>query len=270
MDKNNLPAWAQNQLIPTFIDRVDLCPEGCNSEAYIKLLKEKGGVAMNFDEIYGTLTDENKAVVDAYIAKAKEEAAQMEADKNAEDMKKKDDKIAELEKKCEDASLSEEEQVAKALENADPAIKAIFKSMEAQKKAAEEAVRIAKEKEEEVVLKAKAAELSNLALPEEEVIAVCKSINKLAQEDQDKIYNVLKAVEAQKGLEDQGTSIFKSIGQDGDNTPHGTTENEVAWNAIVDEAKVIAKEKNISTEAATTIVIKEKPEMYKRYLDTLE
>lgn len=276
MDK--LPEWAKNILTPTFIDRVDLCGEGCNSAAFIKLIKEKGATKMEYQEVYNSLKDEAKAVVDAHIKKEKDMAAseaKAEADKK---LKLKEAELAnatqalelEKKKKC-GVAKTEEEALAKALETADPIVKSMFETLQAQKKAAEEAAKFAKEKEQENIAKEKAEELKALGFDAKDLVNVCKSINTLDEAERDAIYAVLKSAASIKKVEDNTTSIYKAMGADGQpNTSIGATSTEGAWEAIEKAAESVMKEQKITKEAGIAVVIKEKPELYQAYLDSLE
>lgn len=272
---NKLPGWALNTLVPTFIDRVDLCGEGCNSAAFIKLIKEKGARQMNYQEIYDSLKDDAKAVLDAHIAKEKADATE---EVNAK-LKTKEAELAtaqnalEVEKKksCGGAALTEEQQLEKALESADPVLKSMFNTLQAQKKAAEEAIRLTKEKEAESVAKAKAEELKALGLAEDNLVSVCKSINTLSETDRDAVYAVLKSAATIKKVEGNTGSIFKAIGADGAGVDSGAaTSTDAAWEAIEKAAEGVAKERNLTQAASIDAVIKEKPELYQAYLDSLE
>lgn len=272
-----MPAWAKNKLIPADLDRVDLCAEGCNSAAFIKLVKsKKEGQDMDWTGIKKTLTAEHLAVINAEIAKAKmegeaagKEAGKAEAKAEMQPaMDAKDEEIENLKKKTADnadEAKSEKEKMAKALEGCDPVIRAMFEKMQANEKAAEQAALIAKEKAETDAAIIKAKEFANLATEEKEMVEVCKAINTMG-EHADKIYAILKAADARNAdtvIDGDGTvtPITKSVGS--------SAATQGAGSAIARFDSAVAefqKANNVSVGDATVAVMKSKSDLYYAYL----
>ena len=61
-------------------------------------------------------------------------------------------------------------------------------------------------------------------------------------------------------------AVFNEVGKSKEGSTFSTTSND-AWGQIEKEAKAIAASDGITEQAAVARVIKEKPELYKQYLE---
>lgn len=255
------------------ITKVALVDEGSCSAAHIKLYKRKeGGSIMKFEDIMKALTPEQQAVVNAEIEKAKcagKEESKAELDKAAEDLKAANEAkaLAEKEKETANAELAKMKQEANKseediLKNVDPAVRAILEKSRAQAAAAEAAVRKMKEEQDTAEAIAKAKELPNLGTGEEELSSVLKSLKATDEKLFNTVFGIMKSADAviAKGaaFEEKGTS------QEGNDNIQKAAD---AWAKIETAAAEIAKSRNITKEAAVSVVIEEQPELYRSYLD---
>lgn len=255
------------------ITKVALVDEGSCSAAHIKLYKRKeGGSIMKFEDIMKALTPEQQAVVNAEIEKAKTacaEESKAALDKAAEDLKaaedakalaeqEKENAMSELNKMKQEANKSEED----ILKNVDPAVRAILEKSRAQAAAAEAAVRKMKEEQDTAEAIAKAKELPNLGTGEEELSSVLKSLKATDEKLFNTVFGIMKSADAviAKGaaFEEKGTS------QEGNGNIQKAAD---AWAKIETAAAEIAKSRNITKEAAVSVVIEEQPDLYRSYLD---
>ena len=255
------------------ITKVALVDEGSCSAAHIKLYKRKeGGSIMKFEDIMKALTPEQQAVVNAEIEKAKTacaEESKAALDKAAEDLKaaedakalaeqEKENAMSELNKMKQEANKSEED----ILKNVDPAVRAILEKSRAQAAAAEAAVRKMKEEQDTAEAIAKAKELPNLCTGEEELSSVLKSLKATDEKLFNTVFGIMKSADAviAKGaaFEEKGTS------QEGNGNIQKAAD---AWAKIETAAAEIAKSRNITKEAAVSVVIEEQPDLYRSYLD---
>lgn len=255
------------------ITKVALVDEGSCSAAHIKLYKRKeGGSNMKFEDIMKALTPDQQAVVNAEIEKAKcagKEESKAELEKAAEDLKaaneakaqaekEKEEANTELAKMKQDASQSEEE----ILKNVDPAVKAIIEKARTQAAAAEAIAKKMRDEQETAESIAKAKELPNLGTGEIELANVLKSLKATDAKLFDTVFGIMKSADAviAKGaaFEEKGTS------HEGDNNVQKAAD---AWAKIETAAAEIAKSRNITKEAAVSVVIEEQPDLYRSYLD---
>lgn len=252
-----------NILLDLEVNRVDLVEEGSNSEAFIKLYKRKETCdIMEFKDVLEKMKPEHVELVNAEIAKAKdevpatvvEELAKAKADleiaatevaKAKEDLAKVSTDLEEI-TKAKEATASEED-VIKSL---DPEVQKIFKSLQTQKVAAEEVAKSLQEQKLTDEAVAKASGLKNLPVEQSKLVEIVKSASV-------EVYEVLKA--ANKTLEDAG--IFQEVGKSSTDTK-GTD----AWDTINKKAEQLVESEKITIQKAIAKVIKEEPELYREYL----
>lgn len=260
------------------IDRVDLVEEGANSAAFIRLYKSRGE-KMDYESILKSLKPEHAEVVNAEVAKAKEalniaNQTIVEKDTNIATL---NTKVAELEeaakrkpcKKEDDdeegnggcnggggscsktggASFDETEVVKSMPEEA----RQLFAKMRMQKEAAEEELRKAKEAEAEADANNKAAMLKSLPIEQSELVDFIKA----NPASFDMLNTIAAAIDG---------AVFNEVGKSKDGSTFSATSND-AWGQIEKEAKAIAASDGITEQAAVARVIKEKPELYKQYLE---
>ena len=261
------------------IDRVDLVPEGANSAAFVTLYKGKELNHMELDEILEKMKPEHAEVIKSTLSalksdreaaiKAKEdaEAARDEAIKAKEDAMNnsnsggddpsnegdepgKKPKAKTCTKKEGTTSFDEDEQLAKSLEGVDPVIKEYIERINKQKDAAEEVAKTAIAKEKHAAAVAKAEDLK--ALPVEKG-ALVDFIEKSSEETVDMLSAIAKGIEG---------TVLTEVGK---SAPGSALDD--AWSKIENKADEIAKERNITKEAAVSVVIEEQPDLYKEYLE---
>lgn len=263
------------------IDRVDLVEEGANSAAFIRLYKSRGE-KMSYESILKSLKPEHAAVVEAEVAKAKEaldtanqtivekeaniatlntkvaeleEAAKKKPCKKEDDMDdmddddKRDGSCGKSDKTGGSASFDETEVVKSMPEEA----RQLFAKMRMQKEAAEEELRKAKEAEADADAKNKAAMLKSLPIEQSELVDFIKA----NPTSFDMLNTIAAAIDG---------AVFNEVGKSKEGSTFSTTSND-AWGQIEKEAKAIAASDGITEQAAVARVIKEKPELYKQYLE---
>lgn len=264
------------------IDRVDVVEEGACSAAFIEICKRKEKVNnMSFEEIIAKMKPEHAEVIKAELKKSTDKVAELtgqvetlNADvqkantaltdaqgalsKAQEDLKVEKAKNEELSKAgcggkkktskagCGSSDEDDEEEVIKSMPEA---AQALFKTMKAQKEAAEEEIRKAKDAELTAQAVAKAKTMKSLPIEENALVEILKSAD-------ESVVNLLSATAAAI----DGT-VLTEVGK---SAPKGPND---AWATIEAEASKIAKERNITTQKAVSVVIKEKPELYKQYLE---
>ena len=264
------------------IDRVDVVEEGACSAAFIEICKrkEKANI-MTFEEIIAKMKPEHAEVIKAELKKSTDKVAELtgqvetlNADvqkantaltdaqgalsKAQEDLKVEKAKNEELSKAgcggkkktskagCGSCDEEDEEEVIKSMPEA---AQALFKTMKAQKEAAEEEIRKAKDAELTAQAVAKAKTMKSLPIEENALVDILKSADEA-------VVNLLSATAAAI----DGT-VLTEVGK---SAPKGPND---AWATIEAEASKIAKERNITEQKAVSVVIKEKPELYKQYLE---
>lgn len=249
------------------IDRVDLVPEGANSAAFVTLYKERKELeSMEISEIIAKLKPEHAEAIQAELdtlaksrneAIAERDAAVAKADQMAEDAKQKaseEDQTDEVGKEASGTlSFDDDEQVAKSLEGLDPALRDYVDRLAKQKEAAETIAKeaIAKERHSEAV--AKAEELR--ALPVEKS-ALVDFIERSDSGTVDMLTSIAKGIEG---------TVLTEVGKSytGESFAGSSADS---WGKIESCAVTIAKERNITKEAAISVVIDEQPELYRDYL----
>lgn len=264
------------------IDRVDVVEEGACSAAFIEICKRKEKAnTMSFEEIIAKMKPEHADVIKAELKKSTDKVAELtgqvetlNADvqkantaltdaqgalsKAQEDLKVEKAKNEELSKAgcggkkktnkagCGSCDEEDEEEVIKSMPEA---AQALFKTMKAQKEAAEEEIRKAKDAELTAQAVAKAKTMKSLPIEENALVDILKSADEA-------VVNLLSATAAAI----DGT-VLTEVGK---SAPKGPND---AWATIEAEASKIAKERNITEQKAVSVVIKEKPELYKQYLE---
>lgn len=264
------------------IDRVDVVEEGACSAAFIEICKrkEKANI-MTFEEIIAKMKPEHADVIKAELKKSTDKVAELTGQVETlnadvqkantaltdaqgalsqaqEDLKVEKAKNEELSKAgcggkkktskagCGSCDEEDEEEVIKSMPEA---AQALFKTMKAQKEAAEEEIRKAKDAELTAQAVAKAKTMKSLPIEENALVDILKSADEA-------VVNLLSATAAAI----DGT-VLTEVGK---SAPKGPND---AWATIEAEASKIAKERNITEQKAVSVVIKEKPELYKQYLE---
>lgn len=253
------------ELVPTElkrlkIDRVDLVPEGANSAAFVTLYKGKEMKSMDASEILQKLKPEHAEVIQAELdcltkerdeankacERAKKEAAEAQTQSgNQEDEEDETKKAAEG-----TTSFDEDETLTKSL---DPQVAAYIDQLKKQKSAAEEVAKAAIAKERHANAVSKAAELKALPIAADDLVAFIEKSN-------DETIDVLSAIA--KGIE---STVLSEQGANTEQTFSKSSSD--AWSRIEAEAERVAKERNITVQKATGVVISEKPDLYKEYLE---
>lgn len=251
------------ELVPTElkrlkIDRVDLVPEGANSAAFVTLYKGKEMKSMDASEILQKLKPEHAEVIQAELDRLTKERD--EANKACEQAKKEaaeaqtqsgNPEEDETKKATEGTtSFDEDETLTKSL---DPQVAAYIDQLKKQKSAAEEVAKAAIAKERHANAVSKAAELKALPIAADDLVAFIEKSN-------DETIDVLSAIA--KGIE---STVLSEQGANTDQTFSKSSSD--AWSRIEAEAERVAKERNITVQKATGVVISEKPDLYKEYLE---
>jgi hypothetical protein len=274
-----------NKLKNLVITKVALVDEGSCSAAHIKLFKrkEEGGKVMEFTEIVKGLPEDQQAVINAEIEKAKKQLP--EGAMSAEDKKKMEDNLAKAEKdktlamdevnnlkKQKDADGQSEEELMKSL---DPAVRAVLEKAKNQAAAAEAAVKKMKEDADNAEALAKAKELPNLGAKEEDLAKSLKSLKATDETLFNDIYGIMKAannmiadggVLGETGVTGSGADNSVSKGKAGD----VSKASNDAWSKIEKAAEAIQKSAGCNKAQAIKKAISENRELYTTYVNSLE
>lgn len=259
---DQLMPWHKSWMVDITYDRVDLVKEGANSQAYIKLLKSKGGNTMDLEQILAGMKPEHAEVVkaalatkDTAVAEAVEKAKQAEeaAAKAAEEVEKAKSNQAPV-------PGTSEEEILKSVK--DPAVKALLETQIAKTKAAEEEVRKSRDAEATREAVAKAKEVSGIGAEEEQLAGIYKKLKAVDPALCEDVFGIFKAASAVK--EDQP---FTPVGKSTAGVSYTSQNEDEAWGKIEEVAKTIASEEKISQAAAVTKAIAEHPDLYQAYLD---
>ncbi len=276
----------QNKLKNLVITKVSLVPEGACSAAHIKLFKQKddsslraleeagtpqnkkeqeGGIAnMTLEQVMEALEKEHLSVIEDAISKAKQElpegalSQEDAAVLKAQVAALEEEKAQAAEVKSTEATTPSEEEL---LKTADPALVSLIQKVKAQAVAAEELAKTLNKEKKESILLEKSAQFKNLPKETKEIAEVLGAIED--EQVLEKVCSLLKAANdaIESSLTEVGTSsVTKSAAT-------GSQADEVAWEDIEKEADSIVSVEKISKEAAIAKVIKEKPELYRAYLD---
>lgn len=234
------------------IDRVDLVGEGACSAAFIRLYKSRGE-KMDYESILKSLKPEHAEVVEAEMQKAKEAL-----DAANQTIVEKETAIGNLEKELQDAKEEKEKSGAsfdetEVLKAMPEQAQELFAKMRMQKEAAEEELRKSKEAEAEAEAENKATMLKSLPVEHSELVAFIKS----NPGSFDLLNTIAAAIDG---------AVFNEVGKSQEGKQHNQTSGD-AWAQIEKEAKTIAETDGITPQAAVARVIKEKPELYKQYLE---
>ena len=244
------------------VDRVDLVEEGANSAAFIEICKRKEKIEpMEFSEILSKMKPEHSSVVQAKIDELTENLA-----KSNGDLEIANATIAEQETKLNEANdaLAKANAELETLKAGEPTVEddeTILKSMpdnireefikmRAQKEAAEELVRKNEADRIEAEAVAKAATLKSLPVEQAKLVGILKNCDK-------DIADVLSAAAAAID-----SAVLTEVGKSGEGK-----STQDAWEKIENEADAIAKRDSITKQKAIAIVLKEKPELYREYLN---
>lgn len=258
------------------IDRVDLCDEGANSEAFIELYKRKETSSMDVQEILKQMTPEHAKVLqdafdasavslkeaqDSLLAVTKErddananlEAAQKELSKAKEESGKHPEGCS-----CPECAAKDKESSGNASFDQTETFKSMPKEVQEylnvikqQKEAAEEELRKAKDAAEEAKAIAKAKEFKAIPVEQDKLVSILKNAD-------DGLVELLSTVNA--ALE--GT-VLSEVGK----TATGSASAADAWSKIDKQAEELAKSANITKAKAVSKVIADNPELYREYLE---
>jgi hypothetical protein len=257
------------------ITKVALVDEGSCSAAHIKLYKRKEGgpKTMGLEEILKSLPEDQQKVINAAIAKAKAElpeGAISAEDKQKLEKAKTDAETAKTTAEAEVKKLKDQQTIAGQSEedilknaNLDTAVKAILERSIAKSKAAEDEVKKLKEQEENATIVAKAKEVTLIPEADTKVVELLKSI-KGVDGAVDKAMEILKSANT---LIEKGKA-FSETGSTG-NVGASTVEADAAWAEIEKAADGLVTKGNVSKSKAIEMVIKQKPELYNKYVEAL-
>lgn len=266
------------------VDRVDLVDEGANSAAFIEIFKRKES-NMDFASIVSKLKPEHAAIINGKIAELEEDLSKARTDLETSsselagvtsELAKAKEKLAEAElakaktnqeDTCECDGEADESGICKecgkpkkgvgfdeteTLKAMPENIRAEFLKMRAQKEAAEEQVRKNAEEKREAEAVAKAASLKALPVSQETLVSILKSCDQ-------SVVDVLSTVAAAiDGV------VLNEVGKSG---KQAKATSASAWEQIEAAAEGIAQRDSITKQKAIGVVIKERPELYKEYLD---
>lgn len=253
------------------ITKVALVDEGSCSAADIKLYKRKEGGNVNmltFDEVVKSLPAEQQTVITEAVVKAKAELPT--GAMSAEDATKTRAQMMAAEARAKKA----EEEMAKSKtpaagdsvedilkrDDLDPVMKATFTAIYNEAQVQKGLIQKMKEEQENATIIAKASGLEHLPEKDTKVIEFLKSI-KGVDGAVDAAIGILKSAE---DLIAKGAA-FTEIGS---GSAAGSTND--AWAKIEKMADEMVKTQTITKAKAITDVIKQKPELYKAYMDSLE
>lgn len=275
------------------IDRVDLCDEGANSEAFIELFKRKERSGMDVQEILSKMKPEHSKVIQdaidasaaslteaqdsiASITKERDEAATAletvkkeleEAKKALEDLKASgddddDDSNHPDDCDCPGCKAKRANKDRKSSGNASFDSTETFKSLPAEAREYLTTLKTQKEAAEAELRKSREEKV------EAEAIAKAQSL-KAIPVDQDKLVGILKTatpelielLEVINGAI-EGT-VLGEVGKSSSNTASSTD----AWSKIEAKADELAKSSNISKAKAVSEVIRDNPDLYREYLE---
>lgn len=273
------------------IDRVDLCDEGANSEAFIELFKRKEQSSMDVKEVLSKMKPEHAKIIQDAI------------DASAASLKEAQDSVAAITKERDDAKTELEttqttlEETKKALEDMQEANKPhpegcdcpectaksdaaekdkagsgnvsfdqteTFKSMpkeiqdylntlKVQKETAEEELRKSKEAAAEAEAVAKAESLKAIPVEKEKLVGILKT----ATPELIELLTVMNtAIEG---------TVLGEVGKSASGSSDAGAAD--AWGKIDAKATELAKSKSITKAKAVSEVIKENPELYREYLE---
>ena len=274
------------------IDRVDLCDEGANSEAFIELFKRKERSGMDVQEILSKMKPEHSKVIQAALdastaslTEAKDSVASItkerdeantaletvkkeleEAKKELEDLKASgdddDDGDHPDDCDCPECRAKRAEKDRKSSGNASFDNTETFKSLPAEAREYLNTLKTQKEAAEAELRKSREEKV------EAEAIAKAQSL-KAIPVDQDKLVGILKTAtpELIELLEVINGAIEGTVLGEVGKSSSGASSNVDAWSKIEAKADEIAKSSNISKAKAISEVIRDNPDLYREYLE---
>lgn len=256
-----LMPWHQNWLIDPDYNRVDLVKEGANSQAFIALIKSKGGkTAMKFEEILKSLNPEHAAIIQKAVNDAAEETkeAKQMAKLAQDEASEAKGEVAKMKAALPPAPGTSEEDILKTVK--DPAVKALLESSIAKTKLAEaNSLRLMNEQsDKESIVKAK--ELPKVGADEAKLAEVYKKLKIADPALCEDVFGIFKAANA---LITDG-AVFKEMGSG--KGGEGSTTAEAAWSAIEAAGTLIAKSANVSQQVGVQKAMEANPELYAAYL----
>lgn len=257
------------QLLDLEVTRVDLVDEGANSEAHIKIFKNKEGGRsdMDFKAVLEKMKPEHAKLVEAEVTKAAavvpEATAQeiLDLTKAVGDSKAAEAAAITAKEEAEAKLTTTEEDDDTILKNVDPKVRSIIEKARLQAKAAEEAVKKVRDEADDREALTKAKEIPNVGADEDKLSTVFKSLKKIDNELFTEVFGILKA--ADEAIKEGG--LFEEFGKN-----KGAEDGAEAWNAIEKKAESIAVAKSITKEAAISEVVKDHPELYEAYVASQE
>ena len=255
MGASKLQPFHKTWLVDIEYDRVDLVKEGANSQAFIKLVKSKGGQPMNFEEIVAKLKPEHAQVIQA-VVKAKED----ELEDVKKQLKEAQEEIEKLKAQVNPPQGQSEEEILKSVK--DPAIRQLLETQIAKARAAEEIAKKLKEEQEEHEAVEKAKEVPNIGAEEQTIASVYKRLKAVDPQLCEDVFGIFKAASAL--IAESGA--FGEVGKSAATTDSVATNEDAAWAKIEQKADEIAKAKNITKAAAVAEAIRQHPELYEEYL----
>ena len=274
------------------IDRVDLCDEGANSEAFIELFKRKERSGMDVQEILSKMKPEHSKVIQAAldastaslteaqdsvasITKERDEANTAletvkkeleEAKKELEDLKASGDDDGEGDHPddcdCPECRAKRAKKDRKSSGNASFDSTETFKSLPAEAREYLTTLKTQKEAAEAELRKSREEKV------EAEAIAKAQSL-KAIPVDQDKLVGILKTAtpELIELLEVINGAIEGTVLGEVGKSSSGVSSNADAWSKIEAKADELAKSSNISKAKAVSEVIRDNPDLYREYLE---
>ena len=274
------------------IDRVDLCDEGANSEAFIELFKRKERSGMDVQEILSKMKPEHSKVIQAAldastaslteaqdsvasITKERDEANTAletvkkeleEAKKELEDLKASGDDDSDDNHPddcdCPECRAKRAKKDRKSSGNASFDNTETFKSLPAEAREYLTTLKTQKEAAEAELRKSREEKV------EAEAIAKAQSL-KAIPVDQDKLVGILKTAtpELIELLEVINGAIEGTVLGEVGKSSSGVSSNADAWSKIEAKADEIAKSSNISKAKAVSEVIRDNPDLYREYLE---
>lgn len=266
------------------IERIDLVDEGANSAAFIEIYKRKEqSNTMEIQEVISKMKPEHAEVVNAALAKAKEDSDAALLAKSTE-LEQVQASVTDLTAKLEEANTTietlkaaqpaecacegeagedgickacgkpkkkgasfDEEETMKSLPEP---VREYIAKMKLQKETAEEELRKAREKEVEAEAINKANSLKALPVEQSVLVGILKNCSP-------ELLGVLTKVN--KAIED---GVLAEVGKA---NPKGGSA-KTAWDEINDKASELAKSAGLTQQKAFAQVMKENPDLYNKYL----
>lgn len=254
MSKNN--PIGTHELTDIEFDRVDLVDEGANSEAFIKLYKNKGGKSMSkVSEILKTLKEEDAKIIETELNKAKEMPKEDDKDKKISNLQAE---IARYKKEApKDINKSKESEEKELMKGASPELKAYLEKRNKEMEETKLEIKKMKEREFEKEAVSKAKTVTNIAVKNSVLADIYKRC--MATEDDKLAEDVFEVFKTADKVIKEGSELFKEKG-----STEGNVDN-TAWGKVESQAVELAKSKSISKEQAITEVLQSDPELYAQY-----